>query len=183
MKSLINTSFMSGCIIFCVASGCSSDRSKRDAEIRGQNALVAEADAQLAPYMTGDVDEARQSLKNSVRHLKASDMLNSHTQASLLYTDYIRLFVLESRSGHPAAAKDALMLGQYWRLRSLELPSATNDDDIIYFMSEPPTNFFRYVDNLDGDGTGRKPAYLKSLTNSPGPTAVDADSSASRRTP
>ena len=183
MKHLFDISLISACIILSVGSGCSDDRSKRDAEIRRQNALVAEADAQLASYMTGDVDEARQCLKNSVRHLKASDMLNSHTQAAILYTDYIRLFVLESRSGHPASAKDALMLGQYWRLRGLELPNATNDEDIIYFMSEPPTNFFRYVDNLDAGDTGRKPAYLKSLTNSPPnkspePTAVGADSSA-----
>src|SRR5882672_10760790 len=105
MKYILEISLISACIALCVGSGCSDDRSKRDAEIRRQNALVAEADAQLAPYMTGDVDGARQCLTLSVRHLKASDMLNSHTQAALLYTDYIRLFVLESRSGHPAAAK------------------------------------------------------------------------------
>ena len=173
MKHVIDASLISACIVLCAASGCSSERLKRDAEIRTQNKLVAEEEASLAVYMTGDMDEARQCLKNSVRHLKASDMLECHTQAALLYNDYIRLFVLESRSGHPGAAQDALTLGRYWRLKSLELPNATNDEDIIYFMSEPPAKFFRYVDTLDAGDTGRKPAYLKSLTNLPLSTALE----------
>jgi len=129
--------------------------------------MVAEDDAMLAPYMTGDVEEARQCLKNSVQHLKTSGLLNRRAQADFLSIDYIRLFVLESRSGHPAAAQDALMLGQYWRSRSLELPNATNDEEIVYMMSEAPAKFFKYVDALDAGDTGRKPAYLKSLTNLP----------------
>ena len=165
MKYFYVTTFFSTLIILSVTSGCSDERWKRDAETGRQNALVAEEDAFLDPYMTGDVDEARRCLTNSVRHLKASDMLSRHTQATLLYTDYIRLFVLESRSGHPAAAQEDLTLGRYWRLRSLEPPNATNDEEIIYLMSEPTAQFFRYVDALDAGDTGRKPAYLKSLTN------------------
>jgi hypothetical protein len=167
MKQLFDTSLILVCIILCSASGCSDHRSKLDAEIRRQNSLAAEADALLASYMTGDVDEARQCLKNSVRHLKASDMLNSHTQAALLFTDYIRLFVLESRSGNPDAAQDALKLGQYWQLRSLEPPNATNDEEIVYLMSQAPAKYFEYVDALDAGDTGRRPAYLKALTNLP----------------
>ena len=98
--------------------GCSTKHSQtaQTAELKN---FDQEEETSIATYMTGDVEHARQSLKQTIQLLKASIVLDAHSQSGRLYADYIRLYALESRTGNVTDSKEALMLAQYWRIRNL----------------------------------------------------------------
>ncbi len=157
-------------IVVIGGTGCSNSHSQSDAKAAELKAFDQEDVKLFTPYMTGDVEQARQSLKQTIQHLKASTVLDPRSQSGGLYVNYMRMYALEERTGHAAAARDALLLARYWRIRNMKLPEATNDADIIYVMSVTPEQILKYVDVLDAGDNGGRPKYLQYLTNSPAKT-------------
>ena len=148
--------------------GCSGHKSNVN-EIMAVSKYLDEEDKLFTTYMTGDVAQARQSLKDRIQHTKdqSQSVLSAHAQSGRLSMEYARLYVLEKRTGNNADAEEALSKSLYWRIRNLEPPYSTNDEDIIYVMSYPPEKVMKGVDKFDAGDNGDKPKYLQYITNSP----------------
>ena len=139
------------------SGGCSADQSRNEAK----REFIREGDRLFIPYMTGDLEQARQGLKQTISHYEESSVLDSKTRAEFLELDYDRLYVLEKRCGNQNAADIALIKARYWRTRSLELNGVTGAEEVATESLDTPEKRMKRVDDFDkGDGkTG--PKYLQ----------------------
>jgi hypothetical protein len=120
----------------------------------------------FAPYFTGNVEEARQSLKRTIQHLEESNVLDSHSQAGILSVNYFRLYVLEARSGNKSAAEVALAKARYWKIRIMELEKRSENEIVDELASLKPERIMKDVDDFDkGANHELGPKYLQYITN------------------
>jgi hypothetical protein len=165
-------------LAMCFSFGCSCKHSKsvtKQAEIK---AFDQEEEKLFAPYLTGNVEQARQSLKQTIQHLEESNSLDLHSQSGRLYGEYIRLYALEKRTGHETDAAVALIKARYWWIRNMESRELSkgetiesrklsDDENVKYFISVTPEQIMKWVDNLNAGENGNKPKYLQYITTAP----------------
>ena len=148
--------------------GCSAKHSKLDAKQAEMDFFLQEYGKLFAPYLTGNVEQARQSLKQTIQFVEASNVLDLEHQAGDLYLDCYRLYVLEKRTGNEKGAEYALIKARYWRLRCSESKKESDDEIVNDMMSLTPEKIMKGVDDFDeGANNGNKPNYLQLITNSP----------------
>ena len=119
----------------------------------------------FAPYLTGDVATARQSLHQTIQFFEQDKVLVPSGRASILYFDHARLYALEMRTGDEPAAEAALVKARYWNLRRYELNGGLTDKVLAEFRSfNAPEKLVEVADLLDKNPTaGKGPKYLEYL--------------------
>ena len=154
-------------LIISFSFGCSSKHSKLVAKQAEMNAFLQEYGRLFPPYLTGYVEQARQSIKQTIQFVEASNIDPEH-QAGDLYLDCYRWYILEKRTGNDKGAEYALIKASYWRLRYSELRKESEDEIINDMSSLTPEKIMIGVNNFDeGANNGNKPKYLQYITNSP----------------
>ena len=146
--------------------GCSAKHSKIVPSEDEMKAFYNEEEKLSVPYWTGNVDQARQSLNQTIQLIKQSNGLSFSAQAGFLYIEYARLYVLEKRAGNKADAELALSKAKFWRIRNLNPSEALDDSAIVKIMSDTPELMVKYIDVLDAGDSGNRPKYLQYITNS-----------------
>jgi len=159
MKLSIKLSLAIVVLLAVGSGGCSSEQSKNEAK----KEFIREGDRLFIPYMTGNLEQARQSLNQTINHYEESKFLDAKTQAGFLELDYDRLYVLEKRSGNQDAADIALIKARYWRFRSLELNGVTGSEEATIEALDTPEKRMKRVVNFDAGDGKFSPKYLQDL--------------------
>jgi hypothetical protein len=155
-------------LVVCAVVGCAGGCSTEHSEAVKQLAFVHEGESFFVPYLTGNAEQARQSLKQTIQFFEESNILDPSGQADILTLDYDRLYVLEKRTGNKSGAEVALIKARYWRIRGLELNKLSDDEAVNAMMLDTPEKIVRRVDDFDkGANNGNEPKYLEYITNSP----------------
>lgn len=153
-------------LISGLSAGCSSDNTK-EAEVTKTEQFNEEYNRLFAPYMSGDIQQARQGLENTILYIKGSDALDQYAQSGYLYMEYARLYALDKRTGNRAAVADDIIKARYWIIRNLRPPESLDDNIISYVMTDSPEKMINYVEVLDAGDNGDRPKYVRYITNSP----------------
>jgi len=145
--------------------GCSSKASRLAAREEEINKFKREESQLFNQYLFGDLEQARQSLKQTIQHIEKSNALDEDHRAGGLALMYYRLFVLEKRAGHDADAEIALVKARFWQVKNCELNNLTNDEIVIRITIDAATAEKNVNDFDEGGNNGNKPKYLQYITN------------------
>lgn len=146
--------------------GCESKDSAQDREVREANAKVEAVREKVDPlyraYLTGSREEARNSLRQILTIIEASDERPA-VQAHDLWLTYSRLYVLERRAGNDSLAQAYLLRARHWLLRKAELGGDDAEKaarEVFSWFS--PDNCMDIVDHWDKSRTqGKGPKYAQ----------------------
>jgi hypothetical protein len=109
-------------VVLAALLSCGCHRRSDDGGIGAERRRVlAEVDGLYDEYVTGDRNRAKQALFDAIEIIEKSSCFEEAARASLLWLQYARLTVLESRVGDKVLADACLLKCRYWQLRSLEL--------------------------------------------------------------
>lgn len=150
--------------------GCKppGERSAKRAAIKEANknadAWRAKVHQFYLQYASGDYDQAKRSLERIIDVTECSPILPV-AAAQQLWATYSRLYLIEKRCGHNAAARACMIKLRYWWLRDAELSGATPSEamaDIENYTSD--SKVAEIFDRLDSQLTdGKGPAYKLKL--------------------
>ena len=114
-------------------------------------------------YLTGDAEQARQSLLKSVRLIETMKFAEDK-RAEGLCLSYGRLYMLETRMGRTQTAAAYWLKSQYWLLRKYELWHWQEDVAASEVLSRTPQHTMEMLDTFDKHRTnGAGPHYLSQL--------------------
>lgn len=109
-------------------------------------------------YLTGDLKQARQSLKALIQQLEDEE-LTPVERADTLSFAYARLYVLETRAGNGDMARAHLATAREWMTRNLVLTGKASEEAA---SAAKAFNFLNFVDQRDKALTGGKgPQYAQ----------------------
>ncbi len=97
-------------------------------ELKAGRDMIRKHDELLRVYLKGDYSEAKLALEQIVTEMKKAAPGHPESAAFLLYLTYSRLYLLEKRTGHDAAAQVNMVKLRYWRLREGELLKRTPEE-------------------------------------------------------
>src|SRR5438128_1793232 len=101
-------------VLFTTLVGCRHKSSTATDDIENQFANL------YTKYLTGSVDQARESLQQTIALADKAD-LAAPARAKALWITYARMFALERYSKNDPAADLCFVKARYWFLRRLEL--------------------------------------------------------------
>jgi hypothetical protein len=156
-------------ILLAVAlTGCSTEHSKEDAKLAERRAFIQKGDSLFIPYLTGNVEQARQGLTQTIQLFEDSNVLDPGIQAGFLTLDYDRLYVLEKRTGNISSAVAALINAHYWRFMELKLNNFSDEEAVDMIRLDTSEKIIKRVDDFDkGANNGNLPKFYQYITNSP----------------
>jgi hypothetical protein len=145
--------------------GCSSKASRFAAKAAEVKKFDRDESQLFSQYFVGNLEQARQSLKQTIEYIEKSNALDEDRQAGALALMNYRLFVLEKRAGHDVDAEIALVEARFWVVKNCELNRLTNSE-IVDRLRNDTERSEKYVDEFDrGGNDGNKPRYLQYITN------------------
>ena len=97
-------------------------------ELKAIRDMVRKHEELLRLYLKGDYSEAKLALEQIVTEIKKAAPGHPASAASLLYFTYGRLYLLEKRTGHDAAAQVNMVKLRYWWVRGGELQKWTPEE-------------------------------------------------------
>jgi hypothetical protein len=107
------------CIAIMAVAACHTDAVHRQNQL--QKELLQKTQKMHETYLTGGLDDARQSLRETIRVMEESEGISPSFRAANLFVECSRLYVLEESSGNETAAKAAFVEVRYWYLQQHEL--------------------------------------------------------------
>jgi hypothetical protein len=135
-----------------VSFGCNAKRNDTTEDSAKQSDKLVDA------YLTGDVNQARQSLQELIQQLEKAK-LSPINQADPMAFTYARLYVLEKRAGNEDLAQAYLAKSREWLVRYHELSGESPDAAAAAVKS---FNFMEFADQRDKALTGGKgPKYFQ----------------------
>jgi hypothetical protein len=157
MQLIRNTvCFILASIFFTFIFGCSGEHS----QFSNKAAFNKLENEVFSSYLTGDADQAKQSVNQMIRLSENTHAIDESSRAGILFLNYYRLYVLEQRCGNKSEADIALIRGRYWRIKNLELENFSDADIADKIESETPERIVKIVDDFDmGSNSGKLPAY------------------------
>lgn len=113
-------------------------------------------------YLGGDMEQARQSMVESISILETHHFPKPSASAHGLWLAYARLFVLESAAGNDALADACLMKARYWLLRRAEISGDTEENAVEAADGFTADKCMEVIHKWDNNFTGGKgPRYLR----------------------
>jgi len=137
-------------------SGCSK-------QIDREEAIFQQSQRMFEAYLVGDETTARRNLESEIKLLENPTVtLYLPRQATVLFMECSRLYVLEKRVGNIQKADVALTKARYWNLRRFESDgdlTATKLEDLESFTQD---KILQLVDDSDKVHTkGKGPKYVR----------------------
>lgn len=134
-------------------------------ELKAAHDMIIAHDAILRVYWKGDYGEAKLALEQIVAAVEKAAPESPGSAATLFYLTYSRLYLLEKRTGHDAAAKANMVKLRYWWLRGGELLKRTPEEtmaDIEEYSSDK--HIEKMIDNMDESANdGKRPHYREAI--------------------
>lgn len=136
--------------------GCKSDKGRASGE------AAKHLDQLYRAYLGGDLEQARQSMVESISILETHKFPKPSASAHGLWLAYARLFVLESAAGNDAMADACLMKARYWLLRRAEISGDTEENAVEAADGFTAEKCVEVIHKWDNNFTGGKgPRYLR----------------------
>ena len=143
--------------------GCRDEKAEMK---KDRDEKVQQLDILYREYLTGDIDQARQSIFKSIDILEKATSVYNAGRAHGLCWCYARLYCIEKYAGNNDAAYVAFVKAKYWRTQEIELGqkysrlSFKESVQIIRgFTPEGCEELMRKWDNHFTDGKG--PVYAR----------------------
>jgi hypothetical protein len=152
--SIASFSFLIGGVLGC---------NPRDRILAQQKEVIQQSEELSKSYLQGDIHHAKESLLKDAKLLEGATILEPGGRAYLLRLTYLRMCVLQKRTGNEAAADVNLIKAQYW-----SLPENLTEPEMQKVISEiKQLNLERasqYVDEFDRlHNDGKEPAYIGTI--------------------
>ena len=140
-------------LVLGILAGCNSKQTGQDETIFQQSQQLFER------YLEADAATAERSLEEEIQLLENAKVpLYLPRQATVLFTECVRLYVLEEKLGHGPKADLALVKARYWNLRRFEVDGALTDQKLEELKSFAPEKLAEIVDKSDKEHTKGKGA-------------------------
>lgn len=147
-------------VLSSVFFGCHTDPVHRQSQ--RQKEVLQETQKLYEKYLTGDVDDARRSLRETIRVFEECDGVTSSFRAANLFVECSRLYVLETLSGNTTAAKAAFVEVRYWKLKEHELRGDSPQkamEAVEAFADENVLAMIRH----ENQSRGKEPEFISKL--------------------
>lgn len=142
-------------------SGCNQG----DHRFSNQRKILQEYEALGNSYLKSDLVPARNSLLKAAKLIEQATILEPDGRAQWLCHTYLRLYVLESRSGDEAAAEAALTKARYWYVVRDELNGKPPLQTMAGIKDLTDERIFQYITDFDRKHSedGKEAHYLEEL--------------------
>lgn len=123
------------------------------------------SDQLYAIYLTGNANEARQSLEKDIDSIiEGKEYLEPGGRAGMLFLAYCRLYVLEKRLGNNVEAEANLIKARYWLIRKGELLGLPTGETMQEVLKFTPAKIVETIDAFDKKlNDGSSPNYFQSI--------------------
>jgi hypothetical protein len=140
-------------LLVALAFGCSKNK------FEPLTNYMKQQDELGAGYFHGSADQARDSISRMLEYYQDPNtkLLTDTARAQMVYQTYCRLYMLESRTGHDAAAQDGLDKAQRWQQQFYKLANAQGGAPEL-----TPDKIRDLVDEIDRrENNGQLPDYTQ----------------------
>jgi hypothetical protein len=135
----------------------------KDRVLAQQKEVIQQSEELSKSYLQGDFRQAQESLLKDAKLLEGATILEPRGRAYLLRLTYLRLCVLEKRTGNEAAADANLIKAQYWSLPG-DLTETEMQKAIPEIKQLNLEHVVQYVDEFDRlHNDGKEPAYIGTI--------------------
>jgi hypothetical protein len=154
---------MAGLVAMVLGVGCRDEKTEKKKD-RDENAQ--HLDVLYQEYLTGDIDNARQSISKSIDILGKVTSFNEGGRAWALCFNYCRLYCIEEYAGNENAAYLAFIKAKYWfaieRELSIKETRSTMEENIQKIKKFTTKECTEYVEKWDNAHTnGKGPVYAR----------------------